>query len=170
MSTFKPQDPSPLPADLDAWKARAEAWFQTLRDEIVASFERLEDDLPAGLPFADQPAGRFTRKPWHRTDHDGKPGGGGVMSMMAGRVFEKVGVHCSTVFGEFSPEFPRPDSRCDRGPTLLRHRHFAHCPSAEPACACRAYEHAFCGDNPRMVWRRGGSDAGAQCPPHAGRR
>ncbi len=105
MSTFKPQDPSPLPADLDAWKARAEAWFQTLRDEIVASFERLEDDLPAGLPFADQPAGRFTRKPWHRTDHDGKPGGGGVMSMMAGRVFEKVGVHCSTVFGEFSPEF-----------------------------------------------------------------
>ena len=84
-------------------KIRARAWFESLRDQMCTAFEKLEDDAPAALYPGH--AGRFVRTPWDRTDHTGKPGGGGVMSMMHGRLFEKVGVHCSSVHGEFAPEF-----------------------------------------------------------------
>jgi coproporphyrinogen III oxidase len=89
--------------DIEDRKTRARAWFESLRDQICAAFEALENDAPSSL-YSGTPA-RFMRSPWHRTSHDGTPGGGGVMSMMHGRLFEKVGVHCSTVFGEFAPEF-----------------------------------------------------------------
>lgn len=99
--------PQPLPPapELDQMKAAARAWFESLRDDICARFEALEESLPETAPHGDMAPGRFARKAWGRTDHTGAEGGGGVMSLMHGRVFEKVGVHTSTVHGEFAPEF-----------------------------------------------------------------
>src|SRR5438093_8490360 len=92
-----------MKTELETRKARASAWFEALRDEICAAFEALETDAPAGLYGT--VAGNFERTPWQRTDASGTPGGGGVMSMLRGRLFEKAGVQASTVFGEFAPEF-----------------------------------------------------------------
>jgi len=93
---------------LEDRKERASAWFGELRDLICARFEALEDALGGvnAERFAGTEPGRFEGTSWTRPGGDGQEGGGGgVMSVMRGRVFEKVGVNVSTVFGAFSDEF-----------------------------------------------------------------
>jgi coproporphyrinogen III oxidase len=97
---------------LEDRKVLAQAWFESLRDRILLAFEALEDAAPAHL-YPGAP-GRFERKPWVRA-----AGGGGVMSMMHGRLFEKVGVHTSMVHGSFSPEMAAGMPGADQDPRFF---------------------------------------------------
>lgn len=92
---------------MDDRKARAAAWFRELRDNICDAFEAVEDAHTDG-PGADLPAGRFALRETRRTAADGGDAGGGLMSVMrGGRVFEKVGVNVSAVFGTLEPRARR---------------------------------------------------------------
>ncbi|CUJ05490.1 oxygen-dependent coproporphyrinogen oxidase [Cognatishimia activa] len=127
---------------MEQQKAQASAWFRTLRDDIVAAFEGLEDSHDVG-PFSDQPAGRFEVTETKRASDDGTDAGGGLMSVMrGGRVFEKVGVNVSTVFGTLGERAQAamaarkglPGMKDDprfwaSGISLVAHMQNPHCPA-----------------------------------------
>lgn len=89
--------------DLQDKQTQASEWFKSLRDQICSTFEKIEDDLVG--TNSDMGVGRFERKTWERPDNKADHGGGGEMSVMRGRVFEKVGVNISKVHGVFSEQF-----------------------------------------------------------------
>lgn len=80
---------------LETEKTQAADWFRSLRDSIVAEFHAIE-----ARHETDADAGVFEVTKTKRTSDDGSDAGGGEMSVMrGGRVFEKVGVNISTVYG-----------------------------------------------------------------------
>lgn len=121
-------------SDFDERKVRASAWFSELQGRLIAAFEAIED--VAGDSYAHMPVGRFVRTPWRRGD-GARDEGGGVMALMRGRVFEKAGIHISTVHGEFSEEFRKqvPGAAEDprfwaAGVSLIAHPRNPHTPAA----------------------------------------
>lgn len=118
----------------DDRKSRVCAWLEELRDRICASFEAIERDHAGQLK--ELPPGRFEKKPWKRPDENGEDAGGGVMSIMKGRIFEKVGVNISTVHGRLSPDFAKTIPGAEKDPrfwaagiSVVAHMQSPHVPA-----------------------------------------
>ncbi|MGH6676526.1 MAG: coproporphyrinogen III oxidase, partial [Xanthobacteraceae bacterium] len=127
--------------DVEIRQAEARAAFETLQSKALAVLETLEGECPP--PYAEkilQP-GRFAATEWVRSDHAGGDGGGGKMALLHGRLFEKAGVHSSTVYGTFPPELAAqiPGAATDprfwaSGISLIVHPYNPHVPVVHMNC------------------------------------
>lgn len=95
MKTSAQKIATPTGKSIEEWQTDTALWFRSLRDRICAEVEALEDECAE-----DGIGGHFERTFWDRPE-----GGGGEMSVLRGRLFEKIGVNISTVFGTFSEQF-----------------------------------------------------------------
>jgi len=147
---------------MEEQKGRASAWFRQLRDDIVAAFEGLEESHANG-PLSDAAPGRFEVTETKRASKDGSDAGGGLMSVMrGGRVFEKIGVNVSTVFGELGeaaqksmaargiPGMDQNPRFWASGISLVAHMQNPHCPAVHMNTRMFWTPHAW--------WFGGGSD------------
>jgi coproporphyrinogen III oxidase len=91
--------------DFEQKKIVAKNWFEELRDKICAEFEKIEAECGSNA--------KFLKKPWDRNG-----GGGGVISLLNGEIFEKVGVNVSTVHGQFDPKFAKEIPGADQDPSF----------------------------------------------------
>jgi coproporphyrinogen III oxidase len=102
-----------IAAIIEDRRSRARAWFESLRDRILAALEAIETEAPSDL-YPGAP-GRFERRPWARETGSG----GGVGGFLGGRVFEKAGVHTSSANGRFSPEMAATMPGGDKDPNYV---------------------------------------------------
>ncbi len=141
--------------DIESRKARARSWFEELRDRLIAEFERIEDDYQGQLSHL--AAGRFERKPWTRPGAQ-RVDDGGMMSVMKGRVFEKVGIMTSTnLNGTFSPDMAKTIPGAEKNPhfwsssiSLIAHMQNPHVPAVHMNT-----RHFMAAE---MTWFGGGAD------------
>jgi coproporphyrinogen III oxidase len=111
-----PRDAASAEELLRRRKTCARDWFETLQTRVIAALEEIERDACGPFAQGAEAPGRFELRPWERLDHSGAPGGGGRMGILKGRVFEKAGVHVSTVYGTFAPEFAAQIPGADQDP------------------------------------------------------
>ena len=111
--------------------------FFNLRNQICSEFEAIENNISNNGKNNLNP-GKFKKTTWKRKPDKGfSSGGGGVMSIMYGRVFEKVGVNISTVMGSFNQEMKNkiPGAKSNpnfyaTGISLVAHMHSPNSSSA----------------------------------------
>jgi coproporphyrinogen III oxidase len=119
--------------ELDTEQTAARTWFEALRTRICTEFESIEREAGSDAGFV------YTA--WNRDNDPDAAGGGGVMGVMKGKVFEKVGVNVSTVGGSFAPEFAKTIHGAGENPaffatgiSLVAHMANPHVPAVHMNC------------------------------------
>jgi coproporphyrinogen III oxidase len=127
--------------DLEIRQTETRVCFERLQTDILGVLEALEEECAGPFAVPGQRPGRFATTDWVRSDHTGADGGGGRMALLHGRLFEKAGVHCSTVYGTFPAEFARqiPGAEADpsfwaSGISLIAHPFNPHVPTVHMNC------------------------------------